>query len=68
MDVHLANGCGVLSPQWLVNCDAATTAQTEANNAFENLLVVTSDGQVINSSDQTVDVPANVDSLEILFS
>ena len=51
MDVHLANGCGVLSPQWLVNCDAATTAQTEANNAFENLLVVTSDGQVINSSD-----------------
>ena len=44
MDVHLANGCGVLSPQWLVACDASKSSAKKDTNAFENLFVVTGDG------------------------
>ena len=63
MDIALGHGCGTLSPQWLVKCDA--NGKNEDN--WNNLHAVTADGEEIRHGVPFA-VGADIETLDIFIS
>ena len=49
MDIPLSDGCGMITPQWIVKCDMKDQGKNQ--NVFDYLQVLTNQGDVVTSNE-----------------
>ena len=65
MDVALVEECGLVSPQWYVQCDVKE--RESKDQLFADLKILTSEGVTITDEDQIVDVGPDIDLIKLFF-